>query len=996
MVQPALVTTKGALIKPQSLNASAFFALPPAYYLVTDDKWYQRLLLVDYQSSNFNGTTTFFNTSTDIVRGGGFGGWNAIDQRNVFNTYYGYNLTDSPLPIAYANSYDTQNRKALRIRNIALVGTDGYTISDANWTFETYIKTTKKNQILFVGKQLGDTSNAQSQDFNAAWRLRDGKISLNDAKSLRSGWPNSTDAAAFTGFKNIADGEWHHIIIQNRNSDRRTQVFIDGELDIQRYGYDAYAIHQVGYNSSDVNSYSDFETSAVSINQGSFVLERETHLNYYAATGIVPIEVPNASASATLTTGNRAKGNRAKALMLYFWPTFNATSNYYVNKITDRFAPVGVNAAGHDVGGNAFDYDTFYSLSTYLKDTPEKFFDWDVFPLPVINFYSGDTFRGDKNPLLNDSVILTVGTPRGTVYTDPVTGNLRYLNVMEDVYDLDQYDAIFFRNYPDQSNEQDAFGLNSKNSIDDYFNIREKDEFQNFIDSLREAMDTYNINLFVTNPELAKDLGIIANASDVDLLRDNGNFYSDEWSDNRAPVVTGRVNVDGTPIDMVNQYAAGWYDTWFNDRHRLINQLEYLTDDNTFIWTDYAYYQNDDHQEYGGSDRLYKRYENRPYGLQIDDEFVFADSGNPKYRAPYQAVKPSDVLAGIPITALSKKIWNQNYDSYVQVDNPYKDYVTTIAVPIGTNLNGKLTKSKIFVSFSENVSNNYTYENQQQYDTSYVEYHQYDMASKYWVEIAYNGGIIDAATRAQYLAGTTQQPALYDDNNSIKQYWSLSGDNIISRITPITQNLKGFVGGDIANLLIDNPMKKRTRTGLNSLSPQNGTRLRDALGRFASGGGASSVTGGNLNTFKIQVGRVYDTGIVFCPSINTRGLWWISEKVVVPGTVVGIIASTANATLPQPQVTADHPTTINASAMIAIAQLNETQIKGPSRVILTLPLYATATIVGLGGKNILAGTGMAANATIIPGFAITQGADQVIMYLHHVNPIVYLRKEIIR
>ena len=995
MVQPGIVTTLGALIKPQSLNGSAFFALPPDYYSISDDKWYQRLLLVDYQSNDFNGETTFFNTSTDIFKGGGYDGWNAPNNTSVFNPYHGYNLNESPLPAAYAGTYDTQNRKAIRIRNIALAVTDGFSNSTANWTFETYIKTNKKNQILFVGKLLGDSSNASSQSFNAAWRLRDGKISLNNTKSLRVGFPNGTDVASFTGFKDIADGQWHHVIIQYRPSDVRTQVFIDGELDIQRYGYQAYAIHQIGYNSADSNIYSDFETSAVSINQGSFVLEREIHLNYYAATGIVPIEAMPASASATITSGSRGKGNRAKALMLYFWPTFKSNSNYYVGSINNPFLPVGVNSsAGHDVGTYPYDYDTFYSLSTYLKDTPEKFFDWDVFPLPVITFYAGDTYRGDKHPLLSDNVILTTGTASGTVYTDPVTGNLRYLNLMEDIYDLDQYDAIFFRNYPDQSNEQDSIGLNSKFAVDEYFNIREKDVFKKFIDSLREAMDTYNINLFVTNPQLAKDLGIISDASDVSLLRNQGSYYQDEWSDNRAPVVTGRVYPDGTPKDMVNEYGAGWHDTWFNDRHRVINQLEYLTDDNTFIWTDYAFYQNDDHQEYGGPDRLYKRYENRPNGLQIDDEFVFADSGNPRKRAPYQAIKPSNVLAGIPITALAKKIWNQNYGSYAQVDNPYKDYVTTIAVPIGTNLGGKLTKSKIFVSFSENVSSWRTAENSQQFGTQLVEYHQYDMASKYWVDIALNAGIIDSARKAQYLAGTSTQPALYDDNNPILQYWSLSGDNISSQIVPITQNLKGFVGGDIAQYLVPDSGKVRTRSGLNGLP--SSTRLRDALGRFASGGGASSLTGGDLKTFSVITGRSYDTGTVFCPSINTRGLWWISEKIVVPGTVVGVIATTATAELPQPVVTADHPATINVTSMIAVAQLNDTQAKGPDRRIAVLPMYGSATIVGLGGKNILAGTGASANATIVPGFAITQGADQVIVYLHHVNPIVYLRKEIIR
>jgi len=991
IVQPTISTTLGALIKPQSLNATAFFALPPAYYLITDDKWYQRLLDVDYQSAAFGGKLTFFNTSDNIYLSGSYDGWTAQSNRNPLNAYYGYNLYDSPLPVASAGYFDPTNRKALNLKNIALTYADRETYTQG-WTMEAMIQTTKKNQFITAGYYLGDTSSSVSRNKRTAFRLKDGKIALTKVKDSTLGQYTSADAIAWTGFKDIADGEWHHVILQYRDDDSRVQVWIDGELDIQRYGSTAYIPNQIGFNSNDVDAYSDFNISGIAINKESFVLERETYINYLAAFGITPIEATPAEASIALGTGTRGKGNRARALMLYFWPTYDSNSGYYVGSETNPFVPTGVNDSnGHDVGGNPFDYDTFYGLTTYLTDKTQTFFDWDVFPLPVKEFYSGDTYRGDKHPLLNESVIIDTGV-NGTTYVDPVTDNYRYLNLLEDVYELDQYDAIFFRNYPDQSKEQDEMGLNSKTEVDEYFNIQEKTLFAEFINNLREAIDTYNISLFVTNPQLAKDLGIIADATEVPLLRNQGNFYADEYSDNRAPVVTGRVAVDGTPIDGVNIHGAGWYDTWFNDRHRLINQLEYLTDDNAFIWTDYAFYQNADALEYGGPDRLYKRYENRPYGLQIDDEFVFADSGNPRFRLPYQAVKPEDVLAGIPITALSKKIWNQNYDSYVQVDNPYKDYVTTIALPVGTNLKGKLTGGKIFVSFSENVGNSFTSENPQ-FNTSFVEYHQYDMASNYWVDIAYNAKIINDTQRAQYKAGTAQQPPLYDDNNAIKQYWSLSGDNIVSRVEPVTQNLKGFVGGDIPTLL-QNPLRTRTRTGLTNMNA--GERLRDALGRFASGGGSSSLTGGNLQTFKIITGRTYDTGTVFIPSINTRALWWLSDKVRLTGKVVGAPAMKATATIAEAVITADHPTSIVVGAMIATATINETQAKGPDRKILALPMEASATIVGLGGKNVFAGTGASATATIVSAFAVTQGPDQVVMYLHHVNPIVYLRKEIIR
>jgi hypothetical protein len=998
MIATALITVptvsvqKGALIKPQSLNSNAFLPTPPAYYLVTDDRWYQRLLDVDYQSSDFKGSITFFNTSNNLYLDGEYGDWWASPIRSPLQPYYGYNLYDSPLPTATAGYFDPINRKALNIKNIAFINGDNQTYSQG-WTMETMIQTTKKNQFIAAGRYLGDPSSSTSRSKQTGIRLKDGKIAFTKVKDKTQGFVTSTDAIAFSGFKDIADGQWHHLIIQYRDDDDRIQVWIDGELDIQRYGNTVYFPGQLGFNSNDIDSYSDFKISAIALNKESFVLERETKLNYFASIGHVPFEATTATADVKFGTETIGRGNRARALMLYFWPTWNAKSGYYVGSDTNPFSPSGVNTSqGHDVGNKPFDYDTFYGLSTYLTNETQTFFDWDVFPLPVKKFYAGDTYRGDKHPLLNESVFIDTLPEHGKVYVNPVTDNYRYVNLMEDVYKLDQYDAIFFRNYPDQSTEQDEMGLNSKTEVDEYFNLQEKTLFAEFLNNLREAVDTYNISLFVTNPQLAKDLGIIANATEVPLLRNQGSFYADEWSDNRAPIVTGRALVDGTPTDPVNAEGAGWYDTWFNDRHRVINQLEYLTDDNAFIWTDYAFYKNSDVFEYGGPDRLYKRYENRPYGLQIDDEFVFADSGNPRFRLPYQAVKPEDVLAGIPITALSKKIWNQNYAGYVQVDNPYKDYVTTIALPVGTNLKGKLTGGKIFVSFSENVGNYFTSENPQ-YNTSFVEYHEYDMASNYWVDIAYNAKIITDAQRAQYKAGTAQQPPLYDDNDIIKQYWSLSGDNLISRIEPITQNLKGFVGGDIP-LLLQNPTKTRTRQGLtNSFA---GERLRDALGRFASGGGSNSVTGGNLSTFKITTGRTYDTGTIFIPSINTRALWWLSDKVRLTGKVVGGPAAKATALIPEPVVTADHPNTVLAGAMIASANINDSQFMPADKRIAPLPMYASATINNLRGKNISAGIGANASAGIVQPFAVTQGAEQIIVYLHHVNPTLYLRKEIIR
>lgn len=983
LVQPNVVTTLGALIKPQSLNVNAFMVIPPAYYLPSDDRWYQVMLDVNTGITDSIPTIKFFNSPNTIYVGGE---WNNLQATTALNG------STTPLPAAYTGFFDPTSRAALNIRNIALQLSQSTSSSDS-WTMETYIQTSKANQYLFTTRK---DNSAPSPNTGSGISLKNGKITFiaSNTTNLETGYET------FGGFKNIADGQWHHIIIQyfgaTVEAQNRVQVWIDGKLDIQRYGYTPYIPGRIGYNSSNINLYSDFNISGFAINSPSIINERDTSLHYFAAIGHEPYLATPATATTTFGTGTRGKGNRARALMLYFWPTFKADEGYYVGEYTNPFAPVGVNDTnGKDVGNEEYDYDTFYGLSTYLTESTQQFFDWDVFPLPVQRFYAGDTYRGDRNPLLKDTVKIGQG-PYGDTYKDEVTDNYRYLNLIKDVYELDQYDAIFFRNYPDQSKEQDEQGLNSKTEVDEYFNLQEKELFKEFLDSLREAVDEYGISLFVTNPQLAVDLGIIEAATPVPLLRNTGKFNAGEYSDNRAPVVTGRVDNVGIPTDPVNEYGAGWDDTFFNDRHRVINTLEYLTDDNAFIWTDYAFYNNADEFNYGGPDRLYRSYENRPYGLQVGDEFVFADSGNPRFRLPFQAIKPEHLKAGIPITALGTTIHEQNLDSYATGINPYKDYITTVALPPGTNLNGKLTKGKIFVSFSENVANSFTAEGAQ-FGTSYEEYHQYDLATNYWVDIAFNAGLIDANTRALYKNSALTdaergQPALKDDNDLIAQKWSLNGDYLVTQLVPITRSLKGFVGGEVGPE-IPPQNRKRTRGGLGGVTPS--TRLRDALGRFASGGsgGGASATTGGLVTYKVTTGRIYDTGFVFIPSINTRGLWWLSDKNVLEGKVVGGVGMSASATMPNPVVTADHPANISAPHMLAQAVLVDNT--SGTKTILALPLTASALMPTLGGRTIVADPATASGVMVFI-YPLTETDYTVTLYLNHTDPILYIRKEVIK
>jgi hypothetical protein len=976
-IQPGLATTLGALVKPQSLNATAQFPLPPAYYLVTDDKWYQKLLNVDYLSANYAGKITFFNTSSNIYLSGGYGGWNAQSNRNAFNSYYGYNMTDSPLPVATAGGFDPVFRKTLKLRNIALAYQDAETYSQ-DWTFETMIKTTKSNQIIAGGFYLGDTSNSQAQSYRTGIRLKDGKFALIPAKSTRLGFLNSTDDVAFTGFKNVADGEWHHVIIQYRASgvdatEPRIQIFIDGKLDIQRYGYTAYLPNQIGFNSSDVNAYSDFELSAVSVNKASFVLEREININYLAAFGITPIEAGPMTASAILTTKNRARGNRGRALMLYFWDTFSPTQNSYVTTYAGGPAgTLGTSTTPNDQGGPGDDPDSFYQLNTWINNAPNKFYDWDIWPCPVVRFPAGESYIGDSHPILKDGITKS-GTKNGTVYIDPITDDYRYLDLMNDLKDLDQFDMICFRNYPDNSSERDGYGTTAKGVADPYFNTLDKDLFQNFLTSLRAAVDT-GVSLFITNPQLAIDLGFIEDYAQVsDLAESNDNI-------NSAKIATDPLNTGvATPLNYVTSTSDpnrnnNWTDMAKNNRHKVVTEINKLTTDSGYVWDKLLQYTADG-LEYGQTGRVFHHVEYKSK-LSTGDTFMISDfrtSGSTYFAVPFNKIKSGKIVTSFADTLLQ---------GTTETVNPYRNYATTIAVEPGTVVDGKQIGAKVFISFTDGVgvqqgSGGYEpFENIGPIEGALIE-----LKTDAWINYAYSLGSITDAQRDEYIANPNnldRQLAAGKINQAqynAKAYWQLDGQNMLGQA-----NAYG-------------------NSNLNLVDTADGVTKGKVTGRTRAGKRNTITSTSSLPAYTVQWSYLYPTAIVETPTINTRGLWWLSERLAYEELPQRPVAMEGSAFMPNPTVTGYKVATINVQSMVASGKINEVAVnnvsaKSPNITNPALPMTAQATLVGL-GLNVAAGIATA-SARITTTYVYTTDLDQVVVYIMHEDPILYIREDVIK
>jgi hypothetical protein len=1031
LVMPGIVTIKGARVFATPMNSNAILPLPPKYLQLSDDDWYLRLYGAHFDGAREPIQGTLGNlpnqSSTSAISGGFLTFFDDVvadmtptttinDIESELGQFafiepdeYSYDdngvliplktdgnmaratatrQSNTPQAILSTGLYDPYERKAVRITNLEFP----FPGTDKNWSERPYniefsIKTNKSDQILthgfwssyiYYGRKIGVIG------------LSDGQIYLTEDSYTPSGFSfrqgvsgsitaphpkNFINRAQYMlGNKNIADGKWHHVVIQQgwRSDNYRTQIWIDGQLDKQLIttnsgtagfdGTNTIRPYILGFNSNDELLNSDFETSAWNFYPGRFLDTRTINLNYSAYQKSKPIKVKPMTASADATQDHLAQGNRSRALLLYWWPKTSAGTIYYPSRVSNQ--------------GYLSTFDSNVTTQDSKFTPPQDFQGWDIFPISVI----GD-FKGSGSDIIKNTTLLV-----DDAYRNEITGARRYLDVVKDL-DLTQIDAIFFANYPEDSKDLDSYVR--EEYADEYFQLKEVTLYEDFLKSLRAAVDK-GLSLFVTNEKLAIDLKIINKAETVTIFDELVNNDTD-FSDFRAPVLTGRTAFDeglnkfiyngpddaNDPIQGVSGGSpAYWYDTFNNMRHRVVNTEMFLTDDATYIHTDQADYQHSDTIDFGGVDRHYNKFEYKMNGLQPGDEFIFGNFRNktylgnsrPNQNSSIRAIPFEHVNAGKIITAQPLNYWKKN----TLTPNPYANYAHSIAINENDVLDGRPVGGKIFVCFSEVF-----------WDRT-DEYFKVDLNQDYWIDIAFNNGLVNEAERDKLKSGSVYlgpDSPTENERTRTKKYWSYNGDyNFMQQLSS-----DAYVG--ILGFLFDDDQKiakvSSTRKGLPSA-----TRARDRLGRFASGTGVGS--GGGLPFAQFITGHGSPTMNVYVPSLLTRAFWWLSDRIRPTGLVYRSEAMTVNATMPNGLARPDKAVSVNAAAMISNATIgNVLQSTLKSVSILVLPLTATATIVQL-GKNILASPMIAVSSVLNHG-VITFGEDPIILKIYNIEPILYIR-----
>lgn len=1017
-VTASTTSALNASIRPEVMVANqGKIVTPPAYSLPTDDPWYNRLTLQHsykhgerFRTTNLAGDSgtssaaaflklwTQPATTTDITSANA--GTQVVTNLVSAEAYYDGQIVGGSAPglkalgtsstsvspsRIQAGFYDTYGRKSVKIQNTELGLTEQSYVSDRGYSLEFSIKTTKQNQIIAKGIK---NSYYYYGSYISGLGLKDGKLYGGTwYDQFTNPFPETAAKGVagqtLYGSKNVADGEWHHIVIQFGYDDARVQYWVDGELDVQSIpgnmrGSLGPKVRPfiIGHGSSDIEYYSDFETSVWSYDAANFILQRELLLNYYSFIKYAPVLAEPMTASMDATPGATAKGNRTRALCLYWWPT-NLEGNFVGAVYTGVSWQYPLGGHSYDQGkGGEHDGDTGYPFTTWdLKEAgPQRWYDMDVFPVDISGYYVSEVVKPEAYGGADNIMVTQIPTydtypvnlPASRTYLTnkagsfrkPKTDSRRYIDVLNDI-DLSQFDVILFRNFPDDSREIDAY---SKNEFSDsYFGTVEKELYEEFIVNLRKAVDT-GISLHVSNRQLAIDLGIVDRIEPVENLID----VIGEGSDPHAPTI-----VPDDAAVLVPQAGTyfKWADTFWNNKFRVRNTLEGLTDTPQQIITEIAFWQNDGLRDFSGTDRHFEKAVARPNGLQIGDEMLSRDIGvNGLGKLPrFLGVPIANVKAGIPITTFGQKYWRGNEE----LDNPYKDYVTTIAVRPGDVLNGTQCGGKIFVNLAERP---------QQTLDSYV---QIDLKTDYWINRAYTEGLISLTKRNALLLESYDRSletgawtqAKYDRNAS----WTRNDMALTGAVRQGNTGEQGFgdqfIGNSGSSKIAYNVSKKGQSQ---SLSAQ--------LANLFS-------AGQQWFTVSFTYGTDYIIG--YSPSMNTMSMNWLANRVEIEGNVNRPTAFESSATLVMPTVNVVKVNSITVSAMIAGANSPDGQYRGPSRVVAAFPMEAS---VKFGEMVRLVKASPMVATTILPTNTqvITTSKDEVVLYVMHEDPVLYIREDLIK
>lgn len=576
-----------------------------------------------------------------------------------------------------------ENRKSVHFDGV----NDGVVFPDndaltAQGTYEFVFRTTKATETIVQGIDF-NFNNFGGYLRGTMIGLTNGKIDI---------FPSNK--GQYTGQTTLNDGQWHHVVVTfyrfgNAALDYAGQlaVYVDGKVELKRYLLENQVFVAIPDGLAGIGSRAEglpvtqgervntipFEGDIMEFvfRPGAVLGETEAIRNYYYAFGYNPIYVEPMKATAEMPNAI-GKGNQKRALAL-FWST-DTDENLNLPNYWDVYNWTGIRTS-----------DTYAAvgplLSHYRLSAPFDLGGFKVFPRSI-----------QRNETANVSEDYL-----GGAYYDYVTGEQRYIDLVEDI-DVSEYDMVFFLNLPPQrANDIGGVEASGKN-------------WENMVDSLRRAQDMYGFSIWSPQPDLAVQLGVIDRWTVHSMLRET--FASDAQGN-----ASGLYDAHSPQINPWNTGTGEladpkfYYDTHAALKYRIVSLENDLTTLGGYTVEDYFYGRPRD--PYKVPFEAWK-YKELPSGLQIGDEMYYPQDfwaiasssswfGVHNQRRSVVAVPAENVKAGTVITREN----DTHYVGTSEVANPFANYATSIIVKPGDTLKGRQANGKIYVNFMEGADGNY-------------------------------------------------------------------------------------------------------------------------------------------------------------------------------------------------------------------------------------------------------------------------------------------------
>lgn len=621
-------------------------------------------------------------------------------------------------------------------RAMAFDGLDDYIIvpDSANTpvldqgSLEFYIKTDVKSQVVMTGqgyKQLGNGGSGIIGNFDSPYistvDLVGGRVHI---ANTRISGATVIPGVDVLGNKDVADGNWHQVVITNwwyREDDGAAStvgnnlltrdyedaglqangisIYVDGKLD-RRIAFQNKKewIYIAQPDTIGLVNSRFFRGELSEIVHRAFYSLPKYFIEqaYYAFFGFNPIrpEVLAAKASAGDT---KARGNTKKILTLFFrFGGLTENASYRKGLDTTWTTDKRLNPVFGNIGAPQV------NSSTSISDS------FELFPGAKMYFQSA-LQRGN-------------GAGVDGYFRDSVTDEPRYINLQTDI-DVTDFDAIMFANLPGP--EFDGSMIPPRNRGQKY---------DDFLESLKIAVFDQGVDLMITMPHLAEQLGLVddwdsklvdwdgppvaTTAAPAMYGKDYRAAYNNPFRNSEA--LAGRESAYRNEIALsddrfrpnprdVNSSMQWYYDTHRNSNHRVAALLPGFTDIPGFTLDEETLYRYAprDYQQ----DLMYSaKYGQHETGLRVGDEFKIDGpiSGNYEGHIAYPdprsfnliSFKPEDINVGTAIAKESLYLDNGTQ----RILNPSRENATVIVVEPGMELDGRVINGKIVIMSNDNMA----------------------------------------------------------------------------------------------------------------------------------------------------------------------------------------------------------------------------------------------------------------------------------------------------